>query len=114
MGGHKRYLSFNASAGEKSERSLRTYCLGMMDDSGKKGNAREDAISYMALSFFDTETARESCVGIAISASTASADEDILGRFILQDFSVSLDDFTRRDGEGRIPRAWNEVRASLL
>lgn len=114
MGGHKRYLSFNASAGEKSERSLRTYCLGMMDDSGKKGNAREDAISYMALSFFDTETARESCVGIAISASTASADEDILGRFILQDFSVSLDDFTRRDGEGRIPKAWNEVRANLL
>lgn len=114
MGGHKRYLSFNASAGEKSERSLRTYCLGMMDDGGKKGNAREDAISYMALSFFDTETAKESCVGIAISASTASAEEDILGRFILQDFSVCLDDFTVRQGEGRMPKPWTEVRANLL
>jgi len=115
MGGHKRHLSFNASAGEKSERSLRTYCLGFMDDMGSKKNAvREDSITYMALSFFDTETAKESCIGIAISASTASPDEDILGRFILPDFSVSLDDFSVQSGDGRMPRSWNEVRANLL
>ncbi|GGB96805.1 ATPase [Marinobacterium zhoushanense] len=114
MGGHKRHLSFNASAGEKSERSLRTYCLGFLDDMGKKGNAREDSISYLAMSFFDTETAQESCVGIAISASTANADEEILGRFILPNFSVTLDDFTVKQGNGRMPKAWNEVRDGLL
>ncbi|MBP0050133.1 AAA family ATPase [Marinobacterium sp. AK62] len=114
MGGHKRHLSFNASAGEKSERSLRTYCLGFMDDQGKKATAREDSLTYMALSFFDTETAKESCIGIAISASTASAEEDVLGRFILPDFSVTLDDFSVKEGKGRMPRAWNDVRESLL
>ncbi|MGD9860713.1 MAG: SbcC/MukB-like Walker B domain-containing protein [Marinobacterium sp.] len=114
MGGHKRHLSFNASAGEKSERSLRTYCLGFMDDNGKKATAREDSLTYMALSFFDTETAKESCIGIAISASTASAEEDVLGRFILPEFSVSLDDFSVKEGNGRMPRPWNEVRDSLL
>ncbi|MBA4501238.1 SbcC/MukB-like Walker B domain-containing protein [Marinobacterium marinum] len=114
MGGHKRHLSFNASAGEKSERSLRTYCLGFMDEQGKKAMAREDSLTYMALSFFDTETAKESCIGIAISASTASAEEDVLGRFILPDFSVSLDDFSVKQGSGRLPRPWNEVRDSLL
>ncbi|MBV1789639.1 hypothetical protein KQ940_16415 [Marinobacterium sp. D7] len=114
MGGHKRHLSFNASAGEKSERSLRTYCLGFLDDMGKKGNAREDSITYLAMSFFDTETAQESCVGIAISASTANADEEILGRFILPNFSVTLDDFTVKQGSGRMPKAWNEVRDGLL
>ena len=114
MGGHKRNLSFNAAAGEKSERSLRTYCLGFLDDLGKKVNAREDSLTYMALSFFDTETAKESCVGIAISASTASADEDILGRFILPDFSVTLDDFSIKQGGGRLPKPWPEVRESLL
>ena len=113
-GGHKRHMSFNASAGEKSERSLRTYCLGFLDDMGKKGNAREDSLTYMALSFFDTETAQETCVGIAISASTASAEEEILGRFILPNFSVTLDDFTTKQGNGRMPRAWNDVRESLL
>lgn len=114
MGGHKRHLSFNASAGEKSERSLRTYCLGFMDDGGKSNSAREDSISYLAMSFFDTETAQESCIGVAISASTASPDEEVLGRFILPNFSVSLDDFSRKEGGGRMPRPWNEVRESLL
>ena len=82
LGGNKRHLSFNASAGQKSERSLRTYCLGFMDDGGKKATAREDSISYLALSFFDTDTAKETCIGVAISANTASPDEEILGRFI--------------------------------
>ena len=83
MGGNKKYLSFNASAGEKSERSLRTYCLGFMDDLGKKENARQDSVSYIALSFFDTETGKETCVGLAISASLSLPEEDVLGRFIL-------------------------------
>lgn len=109
MGGHKRNLSFNASAGQKSERSLRTYCLGFLDDGGKKATARDDSITYMALSFFDTETAQETCIGIAISASTASPDEEILGRFILPNFSVTLDDFSVREGDGRLPKPWNKV-----
>lgn len=114
MGGHKRNLSFNASAGQKSERSLRTYCLGYLDDGGKKAMAREDAITYMALSFFDTETAKETCIGIAISASTASPEEEILGRFILPNFSVALDDFSTKEGDGRLPKPWTQVRAELL
>ena len=89
MGGNKRHLSFNASAGEKSERSLRTYCLGFLDDDGKKNTARQDSLCYLALSFFDTETAQETTVGVAISASTAAADEDVLGRFILPNCSVT-------------------------
>ena len=114
MGGNKRHLSFNASAGEKSERSLRTYCLGFLDDDGKKNTARHDSLCYLALSFFDTETAKETTVGVAISASTASADEDVLGRFILPDCSVSLDDFTEKTGEGRLPKSWETVRGHLL
>ena len=114
LGANKRHLSFNASAGQKSERSLRTYCLGFMDDGGKKANAREDSLSYLALSFFDTETATESCVGVAISASTASPDEEVLGRFILPNFSVQLDDFSVREGEGRLPKDWDIVKKELL
>ncbi|QEQ96331.1 SbcC/MukB-like Walker B domain-containing protein [Neptunomonas concharum] len=114
MGGHKRNLSFNASAGQKSERSLRTYCLGFMDDGGKKATAREDSITYMALSFFDTETAKETCIGIAISASTSSPEEEILGRFILPNFSVALDDFSIKEGDGRLPKPWAQVKTELL
>jgi uncharacterized protein YPO0396 len=114
LGGNKRHLSFNASAGQKSERSLRTYCLGFMDDGGKKATAREDSISYLALSFFDTDTAKETCIGVAISANTASPDEEILGRFILPDFSVQLDDFSVKEGNGRLPKDWDQVKLELL
>ena len=114
LGGNKRHLSFNASAGQKSERSLRTYCLGFMDDGGKKATAREDSVSYLALSFFDTETATESCIAVAISANTASPEEEILGRIILPNFSVQLDDFTVKDGGGRLPKDWPQVKQELL
>lgn len=114
MGGNKKYLSFNASAGDKSERSLRTYCLGFMDEMGKKENARQDSISYLALSFFDTETGQETCVGLAISASLSSPEEEVLGRFILPNFSVSLQDFSDKKEGGRLPKAWPEVRENLL
>ena len=114
MGGHKRHLSFNASAGQKSERSLRTYCLGYLDDGSKKAMAREDSLTYMALSFFDTETAKETCIGIAINASTSSPEEEILGRFIMPEFSVGLDDFSIMEGDGRLPKPWTQVRDQLL
>ncbi len=114
MGGNKKNLSFNASAGDKSERSLRTYCLGFMDDGGSKDNARQDSVTYVALSFYDTETGKESCVGVSISASLSSPEEEVLGRFILPDFSVSLEDFTDKQDGGRIPKAWPEVRENLL
>ncbi len=114
LGGNKRHLSFNASAGQKSERSLRTYCLGFMDDGGKKVTAREDSISYLALSFFDTDTATETCVGVAISANTASPDEEVLGRFILPNFSVQLDDFSVKSGDGRLPKDWDQVKQELM
>ncbi len=53
-------------------------------------------------------------MGIAINASTASPDEEILGRFILPNFSVSLDDFSVKQGGGRMPRPWAEVRENLM
>lgn len=114
MGANKRHLSFNASAGDKGERSLRTYCLGFLDDDGKKNTSRQDALCYLALSFFDTETAKEMAVGIAINASTAVSDEDILGRFILPNFAAGLDDFTEKTSNGRIPKSWEQVRESLM
>jgi len=114
VGGNKRYLSFNASAGKKSERSLRTYCLGFLDDSAGKGNrAREDSITYLALEFKDQDSGQIDTVGLAISASLASPDEEIEGRFILPNTSVSLDDFTAQTQGGRIPLAWDQVRDAL-
>ncbi|HEY5717014.1 MAG TPA: SbcC/MukB-like Walker B domain-containing protein, partial [Motiliproteus sp.] len=50
---------------------------------------------------------------LAISASLASPEEEVEGRFILPGTSVSLDDFTERAKGGRIPRPWLNVRDHL-
>ncbi len=114
VGGNKRYLSFNASAGQKSERSLRTYCLGFLDDhSGGRAKSREDSLTYMALEFKDQQSGRCDTIGLAISASLASPEEEVEGRFILPDTSLGLDDFTQQQQGGRIPRPWLEVREAL-
>ena len=114
VGGNKRYLSFNASAGQKSERSLRTYCLGFLDDhTAGRAKSREDSLTYLAMEFKDQESGVCDTIGLAISASLASPEEDVEGRFILPDTSVTLDDFTLQEKGGRIPRPWLEVRESL-
>ncbi|MFT5722364.1 MAG: energy-coupling factor transporter ATP-binding protein EcfA2, partial [Motiliproteus sp.] len=114
VGGNKRYLSFNASAGKKSERSLRTYCLGFLDDGAGKGkSAREDSITYLALEFKDQDSGQIDTLGLAISASLASSDEEIEGRFILPNTSVTLDDFTSQGSGGRTPLGWHQVRDAL-
>ena len=60
VGGNKRYLSFNASAGQKSERSLRTYCLGFLDDhTAGRAKSREDSLTYLAMEFKDQEKNEE-------------------------------------------------------
>ena len=114
VGGNKRYLSFNASAGQKSERSLRTYCLGFLDDhTGGRAKSREDSLTYMALEFKDQESGNIDTIGLCISASLASPEEEVEGRFILPGISVTLDDFTRQEQGGRLPRPWLEVREEM-
>ncbi len=115
VGGNKRYLSFNASAGQKSERSLRTYCLGFLDDasSGRGKTSREDSITYLALEFTDQDSREVTTIGLAISASLATPDEEVEGRFILPGVALTLDDFTERTAGGRTPKAWTQVRDAL-
>lgn len=114
VGGNKRYLSFNASAGQKSERSLRTYCLGFLDDqTSGRAKSRDDSLTYMALEFKDEESGESDTIGLAISASLANPDEEVEGRFILPGTSVNLDDFTEQQQGGRIPKPWLQVREAL-
>lgn len=114
VGGNKRFLSFNASAGQKSERSLRTYCLGFLDDhSGGRAQSREDSLTYMVLEFRDEVSGDCDSIGLCISASLASPEEEIEGRFILPNTQVTLSDFTHVQDGGRIPKPWVEVREAL-
>ena len=120
-GASKRHLNYNASAndGKASGRSIRSYILGMID-SGQANiktlgtQPRQDATSYLALVFEDSITGKESTLGLALSASLASPEEDVLGRFVLPNFGARKSDFIdAMEGKSYKAKPWIEVRESM-
>lgn len=120
-GASKRHLNYNASAndGKASGRSIRSYILGMIDSGQANVKAlgtqpRQDATSYLALVFEDSVTGNESTLGLALSASLASPEEDVLGRFVLPNFGARKSDFIdAMEGKSYKAKPWIEVRESM-
>lgn len=120
-GASKRHLNYNASAndGKASGRSIRSYILGMIDSGQANAKAfgtqpRQDATSYLALIFEDSITGKESTVGLALSASLASPEEDVLGRFVLSNFGARKSDFIdAMEGKSYKAKPWIEVRETM-
>lgn len=120
-GASKRHLNYNASAndGKASGRSIRSYILGMIDSGQANSKAfgtqpRQDATSYLALVFEDSITGKESTVGLALSASLASPEEDVLGRFVLSNFGARKSDFIdAMEGKSYKAKPWIEVRETM-
>ncbi|WP_421852027.1 SbcC/MukB-like Walker B domain-containing protein [Marinomonas sp.] len=120
-GASKRHLNYNASAndGKASGRSIRSYILGMIDSGQANAKAfgtqpRQDATSYLALVFEDSITGQESTVGLALSASLASPEEDVLGRFVLSNFGARKSDFIdAMEGKSYKAKPWIEVRETM-
>ncbi|SHF18988.1 Uncharacterized protein YPO0396 [Marinomonas polaris DSM 16579] len=120
-GASKRHLNYNASAndGKASGRSIRSYILGMIDSGQSNSKAfgtqpRQDATSYLALVFEDSITGKESTVGLALSASLASPEEDVLGRFVLSNFGARKSDFIdAMEGKSYKAKPWIEVRETM-
>ncbi|MEL0636820.1 SbcC/MukB-like Walker B domain-containing protein [Marinomonas sp. TI.3.20] len=121
-GASKRHLNYNASAndGKASGRSIRSYILGMIDagqaTSGKSFGTqpRQDATSYLGLVFEDSITGKESSVGLSLSASLASPEEDILGRFVLPNYGIRREDFIdAMERKSYKAKPWIEVRETM-
>ncbi|MDP5055335.1 MAG: chromosome segregation protein SMC [Marinomonas hwangdonensis] len=120
-GASKRHLNYNASAndGKASGRSIRSYILGMIDSGQANAKIfgtqpRQDAVSYLALVFEDSVTGNESSVGLALSASLASPEEDVLGRFVLPNYGVKKADFIdAMEGKSYQAKPWIDVRETM-
>jgi energy-coupling factor transporter ATP-binding protein EcfA2/predicted nucleic acid-binding Zn-ribbon protein len=118
LGGHGHYLSLNPSAGDKSTRSVRDYCLGVVRDPdnpelSSEYQPRRQAVTYLALSFLDDRNGLETAVGLALHASLEQPREHVDGRFIAPGLSLLLSDLVETRGEGRVPRPWARVREDL-
>ncbi|MDB4837062.1 chromosome segregation protein SMC [Marinomonas sp.] len=120
-GASKRHLNYNASAndGKASGRSIRSYILGMIDSGQADAKVfgtqpRQDAMSYLSLVFEDSVTGKESTVGLALSASLASPEEQVLGRFVLHNYGAKKTDYIdQMDGKSYQAKPWIEVRETM-
>lgn len=118
VGGDKRWWNPNASAGEKSTRSLRDYCLGVVRDPSNPDlslefRPREQALTYLALVFHDDESGEAISLGLALHARLEEAQEVIDGRFIAPGLDLVLSDLVERGPLGAVPKPWKRLREEL-
>jgi len=118
VGADKRWWQPNASAGEKSTRSLRDYCLGVVrdPDSAELSAAfrpRDQALTYLALVFQDDAGGAPVSIGLALHARLDESQEAIDGRFIGDGLDLILPDLVDRTDSGNQPKPWKRLREEL-
>ncbi len=117
VGGSKQWWSPNASAGEKSTRSLRDYCLGVVRDPDNPDlslefRPRDHALTYLVLVFED-EIGDPVSIGLAMHARLEEAQETVDGRFIAPGLDLILSDLVDRTGGELGPKPWKRLREEL-
>jgi len=117
VGGDKRWWNPNASAGEKSTRSLRDYCLGIVRDPNnpdlsQEFRPRDQAVTYLVLVFRD-DNGEPISIGLALHARLDDPQESIDGRFIAPGLELILSDLVDRTSGGPVPKPWKRLREEL-
>ncbi|MFG3591514.1 ATP-binding protein [Bradyrhizobium sp. RDI18] len=117
-GGNRRFLRLNAVAGDSgksrsgSKRSVVDYCLGTL---GEDQRRRDEARTYIALGFEDTERERPSVtIGMALEARKSDSKETVLALFVAVGTVLTAKDFIERKGAQQFPAQWEDVRARIV
>jgi hypothetical protein len=116
IGGDGSKVRLNKGSNERSDRSIREYCLGIVSDPNApvKIPSRDRANTYIALCFYDDVANEYICAGLAIWATAAEPKADIRGAFITKGAPLSADDFTEQISEGLQSLPWERVKDRLL
>ncbi|KIH76246.1 Uncharacterized protein YPO0396 [Geoalkalibacter ferrihydriticus] len=114
-GGDKNKIYLNKGSNERSARTIREYCLGIVSDPNApvKLPSRDRANTYIVLCFYDDQKDEHICAGVAIWATAAEPREDILGYFITKGAPLSVDDFNEDTSEGAASLPWARVKDRL-
>ncbi|MCA6101238.1 SbcC/MukB-like Walker B domain-containing protein [Bradyrhizobium australafricanum] len=117
-GGNRRFLRLNAVAGDggrsrgSSKRSVVDYCLGTL---GEDQRRRDEARTYIALGFEDTDGARPSVtIGMALEARKSDSRETVLALFIAVGAVLTSNDFIEQRGKALFPAQWEDARARII
>lgn len=112
-GNNRNVIDLNASAGERSDRTVRDYVLGRVSDVENGRPARDACESTIALSFRERGTDRWVSFGVMLSASVDDAREDTV-RFVCKGHHFRIEDHVEigPDGAERV-MSHERIRAAL-
>jgi energy-coupling factor transporter ATP-binding protein EcfA2 len=118
-GAKKNFMRLNAVAGDAAggrggspKRSVLGYCLGAL---GENETRREEARTYVALGFEDSDGVRPPVtIGLALEARTSESSETVLGRFVVVGKILKTADFVEIRDHRRYPARWDDVRSKII
>lgn len=123
LGAHGTYFAPNAQSvgthggGRRSPRSIRDYCLGVVDDTGDAGGKldrkRDSAITYITLVFEDDTTFEPVSIGVCLRASVDDPNHEVLGMYVLPGLGLTLADHIEKSDGGDVPLHWTDFAAAL-
>lgn len=123
LGAHGNYLAFNTQSvgthggGRRNPRSIRDYCLGVIDDTGEAGGKfdrkRDSSITYITLIFEDDVTFEPISIGICLRASVDDPNHEIMGMYILPGLGLSLSEHIEKSDGGDVPLHWTDFAAAV-
>lgn len=122
LGAHETYLAFNSQSvgtttGRRSARSIRDYCLGVVDDTGagdgRVDRKRDHAVSYITLVFEDDITREPVSLGVCLRADGNDPSHEVLGLYVLPGQSLRLADHLEGGQSDVLPLLWNDFEAAI-
>lgn len=123
LGAHGNYLAFNTQSvgthggGRRNPRSIRDYCLGVIDDTGEGGGRldrkRDTALTYISLVFEDDETFEPVSIGVCLRASAEEPGHEVQGMYVLPGTSLTLSDHIEQADGGDVPLHWSDFTAAI-
>jgi hypothetical protein len=99
-GDNHNFIDLNPSAGEKSDRTVLSYCLGQISDFERGEPRRERTETILALTFRNKETGVPIAIGVLLQADHGERTETVRARFVARNYEFSFSDFIERDADG--------------
>lgn len=117
-GANKNFMPFNAQTDDRSRRTVKDYCLGVVHEKSTDGSsladqARHEALSYVAILIHDETDDVWTTAGVCIAARDEDSKDEIKGRFVARGVKLELGDYLIGVGDDKRPRQWDDFAEDL-
>jgi hypothetical protein len=112
-GGSGTLYKFNRSAGEgggRSERTLRSYCLGQTDQGV---TLRPQTVTHLTLVFGGSGLIRPVTLGLCLEVAPSDEAARVVGRYVADGVAVGTDLLVEAQEGGETPITWPALRVKL-